>query len=296
MKKAIYTLSFATLLCNGIMAQQIFKISQYTQHNFLYNPAAAGAADNASVGATYRKMWAGIDGSPQTTFLFGDKYFDKKKTGVAVALYDDKTGPTTRTGGQLNLSYHVDMGDNKKILLGLGAQFMQFKVDLSAIAKYIPNDPLLASSGNTFKGDASAGVYYKSPTLNFGISVAQLIQAKLNLIKGTKEEGKLYRHYFIGGHYNWKTDEDNVLIPNMMIKYLPNTPLDFEIGLRNEYKDFIWVGFNYHQNQSYSAFAGIKADKKLAIGYAFDQYKTPISLFDAGGSAHEISLRYFFTK
>ena len=60
-------------------AQQIFTFSQFMQHNFLFNPAAAGANDQSSIGGSYRKMWAGIDGGPQTTFLYGDKFFAKKR-------------------------------------------------------------------------------------------------------------------------------------------------------------------------------------------------------------------------
>src|ERR1700744_3214707 len=102
-------------------AQQQLEISQYIQNNFIYNPAAAGAADQASVGAIYRKMWSGIDGGPQTVILYGDKYFDKKKTGVSIFVYDDKTGPTSRTGGQVNLSYSVELGSkDKRLMFGLG--------------------------------------------------------------------------------------------------------------------------------------------------------------------------------
>lgn len=296
--RSLFPVILFTLCSAGVKAQQVFKISQYTQHNFLYNPAAAGANDAASVGAVYKKMWSGIAGGPQTTFLFGDKYFAKKKVGVAVSLYADKTGPTSRTGGQVSLSYSIDMQNGKRLMFGLEGQFIQFKVDKDAIQDAIPGDPLLASSGSTFKGDAGAGVYYKSSGLNVGFSAKQLLQTKLNLIKGTTgEQGKLYRHYFLMAHYNIKTDEDNILVPNLLFKYLPNAPLEFEGGVRLEHKDLIWVGFNYHYQQSFSAFAGIKLEHKFAIGYAFDLYNTPVSLFTEGsGSAHEISLRYFFIK
>ena len=278
-------------------AQQIFKISQFTQHNFLYNPAAAGANDVASVGATYRKMWSGIDGGPQTVLLFADKYFDKKKVGVGIFLYDDKTGPTSRTGGELNVSYSVKLGsDEKRLMFGLAGEFLQYKIDRSALDHQ--DDPLVATgSGTSFKGDAGAGIYLKTPTLNLGISAKQLIQPKLDFLKGnTNPQGKLYTHYFFMGSYNWKVDEDNVVVPNALLKYQPNAPADFEAGVRLEHRDMLWIGFSYHYKQSYSAFAGVKIARKLSIGYAYDQYSTPLSIFDKGGDAHEIMLRYFFVK
>lgn len=278
-------------------AQQLFTLSQFTQHNFILNPAAAGAADQGSIGATYRKMWSSMPGGPQTTILFGDKYYAKKKVGIAVVMYDDKTGPTSRTGAQVNLSYSVELEKEKRIMFGLGGKLMQYRINKNDFSQYIPNDPLLASAGTTFKGDAAAGVYYKSPTLNLGFSVQQLVQSKLNFIKsGANPEGKLYRHLYAMGSYNITTDEDNVLVPNILCQFVPGLPADISAGLRLEHHDLLWVGFNYHHNQSYSAFAGVKINHQFGIGYAFDQYNTPLSYFDDGSSAHEISLRYFFKK
>lgn len=278
-------------------AQQIFKISQFVQHNFIYNPAAAGAQDAPSVGAAFRKMWSGIPGGPQTTLLYGDKYFADKKAGVGMVLYSDKTGPTSRTGGQLDVSYSIDLQEGKRLMLGLAGMFMQYRIDRVSFARYIPNDPLLAGDGTEIKGDAAAGVYYRSKTLNIGFSAQQLLQSKLNFVKtASNTEGKLYRHYFLAGHYNWKADEDNVLVPNIMVNYVQGLPAELEAGVRLEHRDMLYIGLNYHYNQSYSAFLGVKTKKRVSVGYAFEQYQTPLSVFESGGGAHEISLRYFFAN
>ncbi|MBL0358185.1 MAG: PorP/SprF family type IX secretion system membrane protein [Chitinophagaceae bacterium] len=295
--RSIFSILLLLVISNMAQAQQIFTLSQFTQHNFIINPAAAGANDQASIGATYRKMWASMPGGPQTTLIFGDKYFAKNKVGLAVVLYDDKTGPTSRTGGQVNLSYSIQLEKEKRIMFGLGGKIIQYRINKTDFSQYIPNDPLLASSGTTIKADAAAGIYYKSPTLNIGFSVQQLVQSKLNFIKSTSNpEGKLYRHLYAMGSYNIRTDQDNVLVPNILCQFVPGLPADISGGMRLEHKDLLWVGFNYHHNQSYSAFAGLKIDHKFSIGYAFDQYSTPLSYFDDGSSAHEISLRYYFAK
>ena len=295
--KSIITFLVLLACIDETKAQQLFTLSQFTQHNFIFNPAAAGANDQASIGATYRKMWSSLPGGPQTTVLYGDTYFEKKKVGLAVVVYDDKTGPTSRTGGQVNLSYSVELQKDKRIMFGLGGQVLQYRINKSEFSQYIPNDPLLASSGTTVKGDAAAGIYYKSPTFNAGFSVQQLIQSKFNFIKSNSNpEGKMYRHYYAMASYNLKTDEDNVLIPNAMVQFQPGLPADISAGVRLEHKDMLWVGFNYHRKQSYSAFAGVKINHQFSVGYAFDQYNTPLSYFDDGSTAHEISLRYFFKK
>jgi type IX secretion system PorP/SprF family membrane protein len=294
----------ALLLCSALAykagAQQIFAISQYVQHNFIYNPAAAGAADNPSVGGLYRKMWSGIDGGPQTTILYGDTYFEKKKVGLAAFVYDDKTGPTDRTGGQINVSYSVDLqGDKtKRLMFGFGGMFMQYKLDKAYIAEDLPNDPLLNAPASKFTGDLSAGVYLRTPTINIGVSAEQILQSKLGFIDATNgnPQGKLYTHYFFMADYNIRTDDEDVLIPNALLKFQPNTPVDFQGGVKLMHQDFLWIGLGYHYQQSYTVYAGVKIAHQFEIGYAYDQYQTPLSVFDNGGAGNELSLRYFFIK
>ncbi|UAY51210.1 PorP/SprF family type IX secretion system membrane protein [Ferruginibacter albus] len=303
--KSIIAVLLVTAGClSNATAQQIFRISQYQQHNFLYNPAASGADDNASVGALYRKQWAGIEGGPETFVVYGDTYFEKKKVGVSAFVYNDKTGPTSRTGGQIGLSYSVYLNGKKdqRLMLGLGGSFFQYKIDKNYLTDGDPiaqNDPSIMNAADSkITGDAAVGVYYRSSTLNIGISADQLIQSGLSLYKNTNatQDAQLYRHYFAIASYNWQTDPDNVLIPNAMLKYLPNSPIDFEGGVKLLHKDFLWLGINYHYQQSYSIYAGVKIAKKLEIGYAYDQFSTPLSVFSDGGDANEISLRYYFKK
>ena len=300
--KIILSTVLMSVFAMGVHAQQIFKISNFTQHNFLYNPAASGANDRASVGMVYRSMWSGIAGGPKTEIIYGDKYFAAKKVGVSAVIYNDVTGPTSRSGGNVNLSYSVDFENGQRLMFGLGGQVLQFRVDKAQITDALSSngiDPLLAGSGTTVKGDADAGVYYKSNKLNVGISAMQLIQTKLDLIKGTSgtdNQGKLYRHYFLMADYNWQVDDADVLVPNILIKYLPNSPTEFEGGVRLEHQKLIWVGFNYHYKQDVTGYIGINATKDLSIGYSFDHYNQPLNTFDGGNNAHELFLRYFFGK
>ncbi len=278
-------------------SQQIFKVAQFVKHNYLYNPAAAGAEDKSSVGAVYRKMWSGMPGGPQTTFLYGDHYYASKNTGVGVMLYTDKTGPTSRTGGQVDVSYSIDFKEGKRLMFGLAGMFMQYRIDKASFSHYIPNDPLLASDGTELKGDAAAGIYYRSNTLNIGFSVQQLLQSKLNFIKSTSNpEGRLYRHYYLAGHYNWRTDEDNVIVPHFSLLAVSGSPVEAEAGVMIEHKKLLWAGLGYHYKQSFTALLGVNIKKQLALGYAYQQYRTPLSVFEDGGAAHEISLRYFWGK
>ena len=299
-------ITIAALSCFACLqqagAQQIFAISQYMQHNFIYNPAAAGAADNPSVGALYRKMWSGIDGGPQTTILYGDTYFEKKKTGLSVFVYDDKTGPTDRTGGQVDLSYSINLGSSKdkRLMFGLGGMFMDYKIDKAALGADLVTDPdpaLQNAPASKFTADAAAGIYLKTPTINIGASIEQIIKSQLAFVKDEPNQvDRLYRHYFVMASYNIRTDDEDVLIPNVLVRYQSNSPVDVQGGVKLMHQDFLWVGLGLHYQQSYSVYAGVKIAHKLEIGYAYDQYQTPLSVFDNGGAGNELSLRYYFVK
>lgn len=294
-----------TLICFAAMAgitanaQQLNKVSNYMQHNFINNPGAVGANGYTTIGAAYRSQWQGIDGGPTTALVFGDTYFSKMNTGLGIVLYSDKTGPSSRTGGELNLSYSVklDNNNNKRLMIGIGGQLIQYRIDKTKIADAIPNDPLLASSGNTLKADANAGIYYRSNTLNVGFAAKQLIQSKLGFIKSTSNpEGRLYRQYSGTISYDIKTDDVNILQPHAEVRYQPEAPVDYEAGLTLYHKDMFHIGGSYHYKQAYTLFAGLKIMHKFSINYAYEAYTAPVGLFEKGNAAHEVMLRFFFVK
>jgi type IX secretion system PorP/SprF family membrane protein len=297
--KTVISLCFTAFCSMAVHAQQLYKISNYMQHSFLANPAVVGANGYATIGAAYRSQWQGIDGGPTTTVIFGDTYFSKMNTGLGIVLYSDKTGPTTRSGGELNLSYSVkfDNDNNKRLMIGIGGQLIQYKIDKAKIADALQNDPLLASSGSTLKADANAGIYYRSNTLNMGVSAKQLIQPKLNFIKtSSNPEGRLYRQYTGTISYNIKTDADNIIQPHAEVRYQPEAPTDYEGGITLYHKDAFHIGGSYHYKQAYTLFAGVKFMHKFSINYAYEAYTAPVGLFEKGYSAHEIMLRFFFVK
>ncbi len=289
------------LIATGLISksQQIHFTSQYIQDNFLYNPAAAGMAGHGSIGATYRSMWSGIDGGPQTTMLYGDVSLNKLKAGMAGYIYNDVTGPTRRTGVDFAYSYHIISMDGKNVLgLGLELQALQFYYDMAKLSQYIPNDPILSGESTKTLVDAGAGIYYRTDKLHVGASVKQLIQSKINLaqIPNSTEYSKLIKHYYVQGSYDFNTGDNVKLTPNAVFKYIPNTPAEFNIGMIANYKDLLYWGVSWTINQSWVIQGGFTLNKRFSIGYAHDIYTTPLSVFDNGGGADEVMIKYDFMK
>lgn len=298
MKRIIYLLVLVAAT-KQVSAQQIMTASLYDQHGNLHNPATAGASKHGSIGASYRKMWDGIDGGPQTTLVFGSGYLSGPKLGLGGYFYNDVTGPTKRTGVQAAVSYHIPMANDASFSLGIEGRFQQFSLDKVKLQESLGNDPVLGSSENRFKGDAGFGVAYNGKKLKLGASVSHLIQSQLDFYSGNltrSEEGRLYRHYYLHGSYEWDADGQTKLIPNFLLIHLPNAPTEFQGGVRVEHREIFWWGVALRARQSWMISAGVKIQKKFTVGYCFDIYSTPLSVFDKGANGHEIMMKFDFLK
>jgi len=298
MKKLLLLIVLAFSLKTGI-AQQLHFMSQYLQHNSMYNPAAAGMAHKSMVGASFRSMWASFPGNPKTVMLYGDLDWKKMNAGIGAYIYHDETGPTTRNGVQLAYSYHLKMKNPKNRLgLGIEARVLQFSIDKSKLVGALANDPVLAGADSKIKFDAGAGVYFSNDKLSLGVAVQQLIQSKIGLadVPNATIEGRLYRQYNAIGNYRFQTGDDIFVIPNFLIRVNPHAPTEWEGGVKMDYKDVIWWALNLRVRQFWSIQVGFKILQRIRLGYSYDINVTPITEFSDGAGSHEIGLQFDLKK
>lgn len=297
--KRIFSILLLSLTIHTVQAQQLMNSSLYDLQGNLHNPAVAGLQQQTVLGASYRSMWSGIEGSPVTALVFGSTYLQKAKIGIGGYLYSDVTGPTSRRGIQTSYAYHIPMQNGAQFSVGLEARFQQFAIDKAMLIDALGNDPVMGGAATRFKGDAGLGVAYTSAKWQLGASVSQLIQSKLDFYTGNlqrNEEARLYRHFYLHGSYQWQVDANTRIIPNFLVIYLPNAPTELQAGARVEHRELFWWGLSLRARQSWMLSTGIKLQKKMTIGYSFDIYSTPLSVFDQGPNAHELLLRYQLSK
>ena len=299
MKKIIST---ACLFFTGIYmvnSQQLHTSSFFELQGLLHNPSLAGVQPNNFAGVSYRTQWSGISGSPTTVNAFAS--FDIPKSGIGLGgyAYMDKTGPTSRSGFDFQLSKHIDMR-NGRLALGIDTRVQQYAIDINKLVETLgANDPVLANGNNKYKFDAGFGASFTSQKVQVGVSVSQLVQSKLDFYSGNlsrSAEARLYRHYYAQALYKWQVDEATKIIPHAQLIYLPNAPSEFQGGVRVEHDNLIWWGIQHHVKQSWVLNAGLKLNKKLNLAYSYEIYKTPLSLFEGGSNAHEMMLKYDFKQ
>jgi len=296
--KKILTILFLTV-SGPILGQQLMTSSLYDLQGNLHNPAVAGVSKKTTMGASYRSMWSGIAGSPVTALVYGSTFLEKANLGVGAYLYSDVTGPTSRRGIQTSYAYHIPTNSGGTFSVGLEARFQQFAIDKAMLIDALGSDPVMGGAANRFKGDAGVGLAYTAKKWQLGMSVSQLIQSALNFYSGSlsrTEEARLYRHFYLHGSYQWKVDANTTVTPNFLVIYLPNAPTELQAGARIEHRELFWWGLSLRARQSWMLSAGVNVQKKLMLGYSFDIYSSPLSVFDKGPNAHEVLLRYQFLK
>ncbi len=287
------------VVCTGsqVYSQQLQTTSFYGQQGLLINPAMAGTGETDMIAATYRSQWNGVSGSPRTATLYGSFAMPKYKAGIGGYLFNDVTGPTARRGINLELAKHIPLSNGGQFSIGIATKLMQYAIDKEKISQSLGADPVLAGNGNPIKFDAGFGVAYVGKKLQLGVSVAQLVQSKLQFYEGnltTTEEAKLYRHYYVHGLYKWDLDGMTKIVPNFVFTYLPSAPVELQVGATAEHNDIFWYGVGFKINQSFMATAGLIFNKKIKIGYTYDAYVTKMSAFKQGVAANEFLVRYDF--
>lgn len=280
-------------------AQQLQTSSMYELQGMFHNPAMAGMQKHNMVGVTYRTQWNSVNDAPKTATVFGSFNLPNQKLGISGYLYNDKTGPTSRTGMQVSVAKHIIFDDQSKLSLGLETRFQQFAINRSKLTQILGADPAIANGDNSFKYDAGFGIAYSKGRLEVGASVAQMVQSELSFYSGNlnrNQEARLYRHYYAHGKYRFNLDPQTTLTPNAMLIYLPNAPVEFQVGATMEHFETFWWGVGIRSKSDVMLSAGVRLNKKFTIGYCFDIYNTPISNLGVGAAGHEFGLRYDFVK
>jgi type IX secretion system PorP/SprF family membrane protein len=297
--KRTLVISILLFAASSIRAQQLHTSSLYEMQSLLHNPGTAGLFQDNLIGTSYRSQWSGISGSPRTALVFGSYDLKKENAGIGGYLFSDKTGPTSRTGLSASFAKHLKMKDGSIWSVGIEARALQFGIDRAKLSATLGSDPALGNADTRFKFDAGLGLAYQKNNLRLGASVSQLVQSKLGFYNGTmtlSEEARLYRHYYFHGSYSWTPDAATEITPSFLFIYLPNAPLEFQGGFRVEHNDLFWWGLSFRARQSFILSAGVNLQKRFSLGYSFDVYRTPLSLFDAGANAHELMLRLRLKK
>lgn len=294
MKKIIVTL--AVFASASLAAQQLPLYSQYYFNPFLYNPAMTGVAEQTQGFLVHRAQWTGIPGAPVTNALTLDGFIGDKNIGLGGAVFNDVQDINERLGIYSSYSYRLKINDDNRVTFGLSVGFLDNRIDFSKVVVNDQSDPFLFSSLQRKSTlDASLGVMYSWKDLKVGISVPQIVGQQVKFASyNNRAYYQLNRHYLGTAQYKFVVSEANKLSidPLVMVRWVPNTPVQLDVNAILNWEDFGWFGVSYRMQYAVGVNARIKLFNSLSAGYAYD-----VILGNLGASAgvsHEFLLGYTF--
>ncbi len=275
-------------------AQQQSLYTNYLLNNYAYNPAVAGAQPYLQANLSYRNQWVGFEGAPKTFLVSMYGPLKKaKNVGIGGMVISDKAGLITTNTGYLTFAYQVKVNKKTRLGLGLSGGLKQFTVRLYDVKAYDKGDEYLQGSStlNANVFDANAGLYLHGERFFLGLSSMNMLNNKITWKNPT---GRLTPHYYAVIGYNFKLNKDFAMQPSVLLKYNEPAPVQLEYTMKFSFKDMVWIGGSYRDNDAIGMMMGVTVIKKLNIAYAFDYSLTSIKKYNQG--SHEICLNYNFIK
>ena len=304
MKTALLPLLALLLLAAApVRAQQQAQFSQYMNNNYLLNPGATGVEDYIDIKASYRTQWVGLEGAPKTYYLSANSSLGKWRTtnkrtlregtrpfhAIGGFVYNDVTGPTSRTSAYLSYAYNIALTPKIRAALGVSAGLQQFSVDGQKLQFFDPTTVAPSSASRVF--DGAVGLWVYSPDFYVGASSTQLLANKLDFSYGPDLLGvgapgnSLKRHYFVTGGVRVPLSQDWSVVPSVLVKAVRPAPLSVDLNAKLKYRDLLWAGVSWRASDAVIAMVGFSYEQ-LTVGYSYDAGTSQLAGYNSG--SHEI--------
>ncbi|MBL4905524.1 MAG: type IX secretion system membrane protein PorP/SprF [Flavobacteriaceae bacterium] len=282
----VITIIITLVLIHKVEAQQDPNFSLYHFNMNLLNPAYAGAEANEGFTMAYRKQWLGIPGAPKSisaTYSWNAR----KNLGFAINVYSNKYSITNRVNFSTDISYHIQLAEERKLYFGLKVGGGFFNVDFTKILTPVP-DPIFSENVNAFNMHLGFGLYLSDAKYFVSVSTPNFIKEKIgenNTAEGT--------NFYLSGGYHFTLNENIVITPRAMMRLLSSYENTFDFGASVDvYRKFTF-GANYNTSEMFTLYALFKVIDKASIGFSYDTVTSSVNNFDDDGSL-DVILKYKF--
>ena len=322
MKKFCFVLllGFTSAFC---YSQQRPHYTQYVLNNYVLNPALSGIENYTDLKISGRDQWVGLQGAPKTMYLtvhapIGKKDYKTSATsfdvpgenprgtaywqnytasephhGVGLSIINDRTGAYNRLNANISYAYHLGLSPRTNLAAGFSAGITRIGRNASKDVFGNPGDPAQGSTGDLYrmKPDLNFGLWLYSADYFVGVSGQQIIPQTIVFENDTLGI-KLVPHLFATAGYRFLVSEEINAVPSLMVKYVsgsPTTP-QFDLNLKFQYKDLLWLGAGYRQNNGFSGMLGLNVGNTFNVGYAYDYTTSPLNRVSNG--THEFVIGF----
>lgn len=303
-------------LTGTLMGQQLSLFTQYRENATLINPAAMELDFLAfgypmTVGASYRKQWSGINGSPTTqTLRFSYVNAGRSAANLIAGGYviNDQTGPTGFTGfyGRVGAVLGADV-EYSGLSLAISGGYVGYRVRASELVLRDGGDVLGSSDQTQSHPDVGFGAYFYNTVgsndnqIFLGLSVPQLLGFDLTY---TNEAGEYnverVRHYYALAGTILRFRNESFLELSAWGKYVEGAPFNADFNMRYQMNNALYLGTGLSTAGNFHVEAGVNLgpnsglDNNIRIGYGADYSFS--SFGPSVGGTHEIQISMAFDR
>jgi len=292
-KLRIYIVLAGIMLTAGVKGQQLPQYTQYMFNDFVINPAIAGVHDHFQIRTNHRFQWVGLADPPLTNSISFYGPHENLDMGYGGYIYNDVTGPTSRTGFTGAYAYNIALGGDMRLSMGISLSLLQYRIDGLALNPKDVSDPnLLNMVSTSYMPDAGLGAYLWAEDFYVGLSLAQLLNNKLQIFENKDGLNRLKTHINLTGGYRYEIDRDWTLEPSLMIKGTAPKEFSFDLTARVEWQKMVWGAISYRYHDAVAILIGYAYEESLLFGYSYDIGISSIRKYNTG--THEFMIGYRF--
>ncbi len=290
-KKIIYILFAFLFLRHYVSAQQDALYNEYMFNHFVINPAYSGVKDAMNITAFHRSQWVGFSGAPQTESLSAYSTFGRSRnSGAGLQVLNDRIGSLNTIGAFGSYSYKIPVGAGK-LSFGLRGGIFNYSINKEKLDYKEKNDPSsLDLYNNKLVPSFDFGMYYYAQNYFMSFSGNHLFESKLTK-PGELNPINLKRHYFGMIGYSKSINDNLILKPFVMLKYVKNAPTNIDFNVSFLLQEKITLGLAYRTSKSIVLNTAFNIKENIKFGYAFAYSLTSIQPYSKFGS-HEIFFSY----
>ena len=283
----------ACLIALHCCAQQKAMYTQYMFNTLAINPAYSALDESLTFTALSRHQWVGFKGAPNTQTLSVHSPIGESNTFIGGILVNDQIGEVIReTGGELSLAQRVPVGADSYFSVGLNVGSSSFGANYSENYKYSPassNDPVFQDQNN-MRVNVGWGAMLFSDKYYVGISAPYFYYRDLGSIAKSVNKTAYRPHYLLQAGYLVDLNENLKFKPNLLIKYVNGSPIQFDLNANFLLSEVLWLGASYRSLDSFDALASVFITPDLQVGYAYDFTNTALAKAQKG--SHEIAIKF----
>jgi type IX secretion system PorP/SprF family membrane protein len=293
MMKKLLVVICAVLSLQGV-AQQDAIYSQYMFNPFAVNPAYAGSRESMSAVLLHRSQWVGIEGAPTTQTLSLHSPLRNKKMALGLNITNDVVGPVKSLGAFGTYAYHLPFSTGKLSLALRGgvynATLDRSMLDFENTADRFSNTGTVTALVPSF----DFGAYYYTRRFYIGGAGTHLTQQSIGYEEVLNAGGgsAFRRHFMLGTGYAVPVNDNVVLKPSLLVKYVDGAPMNIDINFSALFKKVFWLGMSLRTAGDLVLITEFNVTDYLRIGYSYDIILNELGTYSTG--SHEVFVGFDF--